>query len=97
MIKEAADTIRRCISQLGQVFIARISGEEFGILLPGAHIDAANELVKELAYQIPIVEEKLAEQGTCHIGGAWYRDQVQRGSLLADGAQGYHLGQPETW
>lgn len=83
LLKETADAIRRCTAPLGQVFVARISGGEFGVLLPGAHIETVNELAKELAYQIPLIEEQFTEQGTCHIGGAWYSGKIQGDCLLA--------------
>ena len=83
LIIQMASVIRRCTSAFNELFVARVSGEGFGVLMPGAEIDAVNELAKELAYQIPLGESELEGFGSCNIGGAWYRGSVQSGDLLA--------------
>lgn len=81
LIKHVADVIKRCLESFPHAFIARTSGEQFGILLPNVVFDDSNELANEIAYQIPIGSTTQAETDICHIGGAWYTQQSGKVSI----------------
>jgi len=83
LIKQSAEVIRRCAGEITQAFIARTAGGEFGIVLPGIDLKATEELAGRIAYELPLIEGQPAEQGLCHIGGAWYSGETSRGALLS--------------
>jgi len=78
VIKHVADVIKRCLDNFPHAFIARTSGEQFGVILPNVVFDDSNELANEIAYQIPLGNTTQAETDICHIGGAWYSQQSDK-------------------
>lgn len=98
-VKDAANAIRHCTLNIPHAFVARIAGEEFGILLPGIEFDTAKELAKEMAYQIPLIKKETPTEGICHIGSAWYSGKTDGKTLLAkaDMALRSVIHQPNAW
>ena len=72
VINYVADVITRCLANFPHAFVARTSGEQFGILLPNSVIADSNELANDIAYQIPLGSVNQEQTDLCHIGGAWY-------------------------
>lgn len=98
-IRNAANVIRRCTLMTSHAFVARIAGVEFGLILPGAELEECRELAREMAAQLPLIEEDINHDGICHIGAAWYSGQTDSKSLLsrADMALRSIMQQPNAW
>lgn len=81
-IRHVAAVITRCLNNYPNAFVARTSGEQFSILLPGVLLENSNELANELAYQIPLGYMLQSQTDVCHIGGAWYMHQKETGGQI---------------
>lgn len=81
VIVAVAEVIKRCLKPYRHAFIARSSGEQFGIILKGTMLEASNEIANEIAYQIPLANTTQAYTDLCHIGGAWYEQKDKQISI----------------
>lgn len=78
VIVGVAAVIKRCLVKYPHAFVARTSGEQFGIILPGTGLKDSNELASDIAYQIPLANTTQSYTDLCHIGGAWYEQQTRQ-------------------
>ncbi len=102
LLKRVADSIKKSTSTVGKVVLARLTGGDFAIFLPGLNSADVTEIVVMLNVEIGrLSDEKLIDRTElANIGCAFYDSKTSYGFLLAAADVALHASRqkgPNKW
>lgn len=83
LIKNVADILIEACNKYARAILARVSGSDFSIFIPGLTSEEASELAMGICAKVASVPLAMELQNIVHVGGAYFKQQVDINELMS--------------